>query len=75
MKMHMKADELLEAYEACRYPNDELDDRMWLWVNRNELNPHAPGWQYDILAPPKYSYTRKTRQETIQLLRNTTCDE
>lgn len=54
-KRHMSRLEIISALAEVDGPDRDLDDRIWHWVNDNKLNPHAPGWQYDLLEAPAYT--------------------
>lgn len=52
---NMTAAQISDAIRTAEEPSRSLDDRIWLWVNRNKLNPCAPGWQYDLMDAPHYT--------------------
>lgn len=55
MKWSMTAAELSDAIRQSDAPSREIDDRIWRWVNDQKLNPHAPGWQYDLHTAPTFT--------------------
>lgn len=67
MKRIMSRLELLAALKDADGPDREIDDRIWRWVNERKLNPHAPGWQYDLLEAPAYSESLDAARSLIPI--------
>lgn len=57
MKWSMSAENLAETLRVREDSEEDrqIDDRIWRWVNDQKLNPRAPGWQYDLHAPPRFT--------------------